>query len=261
MVNSYWAFSEPPTVFYNYIPQGIFSHCWPSFTSSFPLLDLLTPSSMLPLKYFELQHTLFFSVVTRKCILFFLSCKKENSMQVKHKDLNWFWRVWAQSCLGAVLPWTYTPEQVTEVYDATFWVKIIIYYTTYNLLGKLEATTISRTILYLRKQFWFEKSKWWVMAIHTISQGRCECICLAFSWSQNSGWAHCLYLSLVQSLSVAMIYCRRVSSCLILNCYCRSVLYILQITYSLILLWLIDRIEGVTVSGGKSPNIILLRNY
>lgn len=164
--------------------------------------------------------------------------------------------------MSSILPWCCTSLNIHSwTSDWSLWVKIIIYYTAYNLLGKLEATTISRTILYLRKQFWFEKSKWWVMAIHTISQGRCECICLAFSWSQNSGWAHCLYLSLVQSLSVAMIYCRRVSSCLILNCYCRSVLYILQITYSLILLWLIDRIEGVTVSGGKSPNIILLRNY
>ena len=68
-VSSCWACSEPPTVFYDYNPQGVFFHHWSQFTNGFPLLDLLKLSDS-PSKILVTTVCLFLLVVLRKCIVF-----------------------------------------------------------------------------------------------------------------------------------------------------------------------------------------------
>lgn len=123
----------------------------------FPLLDLLmlshAPSEILSAIIF-----LFFLVVVRKCISFFV-------LQVKWRDCNWIWRIWARSCLGAVLPtwrsdWSLCYNILDQNYNALLYVQI----------RKREAATLLWVILYLRTVLTWKKQMIWVTTTHTISQ-------------------------------------------------------------------------------------------
>lgn len=102
---SYWAYSELPTVFYDYNFQGAFFLSQPQFTTGFPRLNLLkrwdSPS--------EIRITavwLFLLIVTKK-IQHVVCCNMENLMQVEKKESNQTWRRQAWSYVSAVLPtWT-----------------------------------------------------------------------------------------------------------------------------------------------------------
>lgn len=166
----------------------------------------------------------------------------------------------------------FPPEEVIKICDVRCWIKIIIYCTIYNSLRKPARTTFSWIILHLINYFWLEKSKLWATSIDTISQARCVCVSLAFSWSQNLGWAQCLYLTLVQSSSVAVIHRRRVRHCPMLNCnflhtgYRRSMPNMSHTVPSANYRQSDSAIIGEqnrkydSISNGKPPNVILLGN-
>lgn len=104
-----------------------------------------------------------------------------------------------------------------------------------------------------------------------MSQARCACVVLAFSWSQNLGWAQRLYLALIQSLSGSEVLQEGEQFCLVLNCYflltcqiqCQIcyILYILQIRQSNSAKIDKPNRRCNSISNGKHPNIILLGNW
>lgn len=127
-VNFFWSiFQTPHSMFWLHSLGDIFSSSITAYKCFFPSwISWCCP--MLPLKYFQLQSS-YFSWLWSENVFHFLSCNEENLTQVKWRDCNWIWRIWARSCLGAVLPtwrsdWSLCYNILDQNYNALLYAQL-----------------------------------------------------------------------------------------------------------------------------------------